>query len=394
MPSRSVIITVFSTLALGASVAILIAGPLDPPAGAVSSTYKTLTEVEPRTVINATNTPGDADSLYKITQPGSYYLNGNITGVINKHGIEIAASGVTIDLSGFELVGVRGTETSHGIVATGTGLHNVVVRNGVVREWGGAGVNLSPTIVSGGEVVDIRAVDNVNSGIFVHSYFRVAGCTASGNGGSGIWAVNSSLIENCQTFSNQGGGILCSSGHTVLNCVSYGNGATGILCSDAGTITGCSSYNNDGVGISAGAGSTVPGCTVRSNDLDGIVASSASSILNNTCSNNGTAAASGAGILVTGAANRIEGNHCSTNDRGIDINGSRNRIDANSCIDNSVSFDISGADNIVIRNTATGGSPNYSIAAGNSVAPRVSVADSDGWASISNANHPWANFGH
>jgi len=74
------------------------AGPLDPPAGPVTSTYKTLTEVEPRTAINTTNTPGDADSLFKITQPGSYYLTGNITGVAAKHGIEIAVAATPVML--------------------------------------------------------------------------------------------------------------------------------------------------------------------------------------------------------------------------------------------------------------------------------------------------------
>src|SRR5437762_13979859 len=97
------------TLALAAAVAvtglIASAGNLNPPAGPVTPTMKTLTEVEPRIAINATNTPGDSDSLFKITQPGSYYLTGNITGVAGKHGIEIAASGVTLDLNGFDLLG-------------------------------------------------------------------------------------------------------------------------------------------------------------------------------------------------------------------------------------------------------------------------------------------------
>jgi len=60
------------------------AGDLNPPPGPVAPTMKSLSEVEPRIAINATNTPGDADSLFKITQPGSYYLTGNITGVAGK----------------------------------------------------------------------------------------------------------------------------------------------------------------------------------------------------------------------------------------------------------------------------------------------------------------------
>ncbi|HZJ13677.1 MAG TPA: hypothetical protein VFD27_01440, partial [Chthoniobacteraceae bacterium] len=76
----------------------LAQGPLTPP-GAPAPTMKTLDQIEPRTAINSTNTPGDDDSLFKITQPGSYYLPGNITGVATKHGIEITASDVTLDLT-------------------------------------------------------------------------------------------------------------------------------------------------------------------------------------------------------------------------------------------------------------------------------------------------------
>jgi hypothetical protein len=50
--------------------AVVMAGPLTPPAGPIAATMKTISEVEPRTAINAVNTPGDANSLYKITQPG------------------------------------------------------------------------------------------------------------------------------------------------------------------------------------------------------------------------------------------------------------------------------------------------------------------------------------
>lgn len=46
------------------------AGPLTPPGGAVAPSGKTLTEVEPRIAINATNTPGNASVLYRIAQPG------------------------------------------------------------------------------------------------------------------------------------------------------------------------------------------------------------------------------------------------------------------------------------------------------------------------------------
>ncbi|HYC99633.1 MAG TPA: hypothetical protein VEB22_00270, partial [Phycisphaerales bacterium] len=47
------------------------AGPLVPPAGAVAPTAKPLGELEPRTAVNATNTPGNLTNVYRITQPGS-----------------------------------------------------------------------------------------------------------------------------------------------------------------------------------------------------------------------------------------------------------------------------------------------------------------------------------
>jgi hypothetical protein len=122
------------------------AGPLDPPAGPITSTGKTLTEVEPRTAITATNTPGDADSVFKITQPGSYYLTGNVTGEVGKHGIEIVVSGVTLDLNGFDLAGVPGMGDFDGILITAPSITNTSVRNGSVRDWGAtASISASPS---------------------------------------------------------------------------------------------------------------------------------------------------------------------------------------------------------------------------------------------------------
>ncbi|MCC6970990.1 MAG: hypothetical protein IT434_12295 [Phycisphaerales bacterium] len=84
MNRTALICTSIASLALLAAGAMIssrvTAGPLDPPAGAVSSTYKTLAEVEPRIAINATNTPGDGANKYVISLPGSYYLTADIVG--------------------------------------------------------------------------------------------------------------------------------------------------------------------------------------------------------------------------------------------------------------------------------------------------------------------------
>jgi hypothetical protein len=62
----------------------------------VAPTYKTLHEVEPRVTINATNTPGDDGAIYRITQPGSYYLAENVPGgQPGSAAIVVAAANVT-----------------------------------------------------------------------------------------------------------------------------------------------------------------------------------------------------------------------------------------------------------------------------------------------------------
>ncbi|MBL8761889.1 MAG: right-handed parallel beta-helix repeat-containing protein, partial [Phycisphaerae bacterium] len=374
--------TSIASLAIIAGAALIssrvTAGPLDPPSGAVASTYKTLTEVEPRIAINATNTPGDADSLYRITQPGAYYLTRSVAGIINKSGIEVAASGVSIDLNGFELVGATGTITTYGIFASVSGLQGVEVRNGTVRDWGGIGVNLSTNVVSSGRVTGVRALDNVGIGMSVHSRFIIDDCTASGNGDGGFSAINECVFTGCVAANNDGLGFNAVNGPAFSHCTAYGNGAGGFACGNNARVLACTSNSNDTWGISSGVGGLVADCVVASNTTNGIVADSNAIVLRNTCEGNGSGAGSGAGIYAWSDA-RIEGNHCTGNDRGIEVVGSRTRVDGNSCTGNGVSFDIGGSDNIVIRNTATGGSPNYLIGAGNSVAPRVSVADSDGW---------------
>src|SRR5262245_23962114 len=76
------------------SAVVVLAGDLNPPPGAVSATMKPLSQVEPRRAINAANTPGDANSTFKIANPGSYYLCADLVGSAGKHGIEIASNDV------------------------------------------------------------------------------------------------------------------------------------------------------------------------------------------------------------------------------------------------------------------------------------------------------------
>jgi parallel beta-helix repeat protein len=312
------------------------AGPPDPPPGPISPTYKTLTEVEPRVLINAANTPGDANSLFKITQSGSYYLGGNITGVAGKHGIEIAAVG-------FDLVGVPGSLS--GVQGVGT---NVAVINGALRNWGGTGIDVlnAPNAYLNG----LRANNNTSNGFLVGQAAFITACTAFANDSVGF-AISQASIAGCTAYGNGNGGFVVGVGCTLSNCAAYNNAGIGITLGTSCTVSACTASFNTGHGISSNFGGLITNCTVRGNDQDNIRVTNACTVLDNLCDRAGnTGAIEGAAIHATGSDNRIEGNNCTLSDRGIDV-------------------DAGG--NIIIRNTCSGNTTNWTIAAGNALAPIV-----------------------
>ena len=148
-------------LALTLTAAASLGGNINPPSGAPSPTMKTLAEVEARTPINSTNTPGNANARFRITQPGSYYLTGNLTGVAGRHGIEVVATGkVTIDLNGFQLVGVAGSMSG---IHCETEAH-LTVRDGEIRGWGLDGIRFSPDLSRGSLLERLLVRDNGSDG--------------------------------------------------------------------------------------------------------------------------------------------------------------------------------------------------------------------------------------
>jgi len=268
-----------------------IAGDLNPPAGLITSTPGP----EPRIAINATNTPGDADSIFKITAPGSYYLTGNMTGVSAKHGIEIAASGVTIDLMGFELRGVPAS--LDGVNAAAGGFDSIAVRNGSVRSWGGDGIDLIEGLAT--EII----------------------------------------IDGVRAAENAGTGVRSGQGAIITLCVSADNSFHGFEIEASSTISGCVARSNSLDGFVLIAGAVIRHCIAYSNNRDGIVAGSDCMILSNTSRANGAGGGDGAGIHVTNGDNRIEDNNCTDSDRGIDVDVAGNVIIRNTCAANGTNYD-------------------------------------------------------
>jgi parallel beta-helix repeat protein len=371
-------------------------GSLTPPA-APAPTMKTLAQIEPRTAITTSTTPGDAGALFIISQPGSYYLTTNITGVVAKNGITIAANGVTLDLMGFELAGVAGS--SNGVFVSGTHT-NIAIRNGAVRSWGRDGVGagsayngqyqdlrLSANGLKGlncgpnSTVINCTALSNSGDGISAADGSTVSGCTAQSNAGNGISTGLGSIVSGCSTVANTLHGINVGDGCTISGCTARSNGTDGIFTAFDCTVSSCTSRRNDAYGINANTGNTVSECTVNFNGADGIFALSDCQVRHNNCRQNGRLTGNAAGIFTTSSNNRIEDNNVTGNAYGIQ------------CL---------GAGNIVLRNTASDNTVNYDILAGNRYGPIINIT-AGGAAGVSGSGtaastvattDPWANFSY
>lgn len=373
------------------------AGPLSPPAGPVTSTGKTLTEVEPRIAISNANTPGDADSVFRIAAPGSYYLTGNVSSVSGRTTIEIASSHVEIDLNGFTMFGAAGAVAA--IRCDATGLSGITVRNGVVTGFPGASIDLELPIVQGCLIEKVHAIGNDFRGIRAGNNAIVRDCIAESNGNFGISVGVNGIVSGCVSRNNIGDGFVSAFGGVFTDCASTANLGRGFSHAGNGSFLNCVARGNTGVGFDA-SNSNVSGCTAASNaesgfavasgvisecvaianQRHGIIASSDSLILNNVADSNGASLADGAGILVTGSDTRVEGNNATDNDVGIRV---------------------TSAGNLIIRNSGSGNGTAYVIVANNRYGPILDISAAGGAAvngpsapGTLTTTDPWANFSY
>lgn len=234
---------------LGALSSHASAGPLSPPAGTVSSTGKTLTEVEPRTAINATNTPPAAGYVFRITQPGSYYLTGNINVPAGQQGILVSAP-ATIDLNGFSITGGNGN--TFGIASNNGGS----IRNGVISGFAyGLSVDIDAVIED--ITVDACTTRSVIMGtrsIIRRCNFR--GLVPVAVECSGDYA----LVEDSFFTGATVQGAYLNSYSTLRHC-RFGACSTGAYIGYGGRVERCSFDACSSRGLQAGARSFVDGCT-------------------------------------------------------------------------------------------------------------------------------------
>lgn len=306
------------------------------------------------------------DSLpFNITQPGYYYLTGDLTGTAGQDGIVISASPVHLDLRGFRLQGVPSSQT--GIEYSGGDLFegSLTIVNGTVEDWGFYGM----------------FVANI-AGVFRN-------LNVVSNGIVGMEVGNGSLVENCSIRKNAGYGIRLSNQSTIRNCLvsenlpQAPNGAFGI---EAGN--GCLIENNN---VSRNGGNEGPvhgggiyaedGCIIRNNNCFentsgdtnqavgyGIRAGNGCHILNNNCSGNGALHGGGATITIYGiyALQRclVKENVCSNNTAfglgnaiGIEV-GTGSRVEANTSTNhagsNGSGIQTAGSRVVIVRNSTSG----------------------------------------
>lgn len=179
--------------------------------------------------------PGDSPGFpVTISRPGSYRLSSNLDVPANAAGIVLFASGVTIDLNGFQ---IKESGVGTGISALNA-RQGIIVRNGSVTNFE-KGIDIKGI---GNEVRDVTAFGNTVIALEVG-----AGATVSGN----------------RVFSN-GAGIQVEHGSTVSGNTVLFNTGIGMRVKVSGLVRGNNSTFN-GVGLEVACPSAVLDNTVLDN---------------------------------------------------------------------------------------------------------------------------------
>ncbi|MEM1184049.1 MAG: hypothetical protein AAGI53_03500 [Planctomycetota bacterium] len=235
---------------------------LVPPTGPVKPSDRFASSV----TLSARATPGDADSVFRITAPGSYVLSGNLRVPSGQTGIEIASDNVTIDLQGFTIfgagvddpwsVGIGPQDREDGEVE----FRNVLVRNGSISDLETA-VDLlreaAPessafSAVRNARVESLR-ITNVERGVELRVASSVKDCTIAAD----LLGVSApfSNVTGCviEIADDSGVGIWASGGNVSGCAVSLGPNANNAIGIDAidGAVRECvvTMLDTDQIGI-------------------------------------------------------------------------------------------------------------------------------------------------
>ncbi len=350
---------------------LLLAGPL---LGAVQlAAARPLSD--PRVAINALNTPGTAQAVFRISNPGSYYLEADLLGEAGKAGIMVMSSDVRIDLMGFHLRGAAGS--THAI-AENAAQSNIVIWNGTLSDWSGVGVQFVQSsnvqirdlsfrfmgdggiaLGTDGVVERCNLLGVAGFGIRTNYGAYVSQTMVNGVGTRGIQVLSNSLVRDCKVRGSGTEGIYVDVGSSVFGCVVSG-GSVGIYAF-AGLVADCTVNATYTVGVRLDAG-TLRSSHILGNAGHGVELASAGSL----AVGNRVIANGGDGIRALGGA-RIEENDVRSHPHGAGIR----------------TF---GSGSFVVKNTLFANSLPLSVPnAGNFVGPLVSAN------AVNGREEPWAN---
>ena len=296
------------------SVMMSNAGPLDPPVGPVEPTFTTLDEVDPSTPLDGAYVTGDASAVFIIKQPGAYHLVRDIVGDNGMSGVRIEASGVTIDMRGYNLVG--SSMSGDGIVASPDTTEpdnerraGIVVKgHGRIEGWDGWGIDLSLadrsrvedvivsgcrsggiTMGSGAQVRRVASEANEGTNISCLDGAILEACSAHASvNGDGIRVRSGAVIEKCTASDNAGSGVVCEDGSVLDRCVAQRNGGDGIRGNNRVVCRSSSASGNAANGIALNDHATVDACTSTGNGMNGLLVRDNSTVRACTLSSNGT----------------------------------------------------------------------------------------------------------
>jgi hypothetical protein len=251
-----------ATAALLAASLAFAQGALAPTAAPAPS-LRALDQIEPRLPLNLTTAPSSASATHVISTPGSYYLTGNLSAAPGKHGIEIAATGVTLDLGGYSIIGDGSVASGIVLAPSGITLAQIHIQNGQIRFFDQSGIRAVNGFIEGLTVADLQIrVGGIGVNTTSATSSRITNIEVVGGTGGILCAVNGSTVQDCSAVGGTGAGI---SATTVLRCqVSQFTSATTLI---RGTVVHQSSVLN----CTSGLGSElvgINGADVRACSVD------------------------------------------------------------------------------------------------------------------------------
>lgn len=247
-----------SLCAAACLIALLLTCPVSAADGVV--------EINQACAVNTGCLPGDPPGFpVTISSRGSYVLTSPLSVASNTvDGINVTASGVTIDLNGFEIAGPFAcvgngatlvcSDAAAGFSAIDAGFSDrIEVHSGRLRGFPDKGLDADEHV----RVHDLVVSENGLGGIELGDFGAIRDSTASRNGGVGVFSGSSCALEGVIANENLGNGIDVNNGCTVRGVSSWFNGGDGIQLSFGGVLDESSAYINGGDGAEVRGGTLV-----------------------------------------------------------------------------------------------------------------------------------------